>query len=138
MPVISSCNSYLDAQLSGQHVDLLVGGAIHLYVNNLVPSPVNVLGDFAEASFPGYAPIALLGKITVPRKLRDGVYSMAASPLAFLPSADDAFPVYGWYVTLAGSLAFAMAYGFPVPIINGQQIMANFNLDEWDLATARN
>lgn len=34
---------------------------LHLYVNDRVPTPTDILSDYVEASFPGYAPQTMTG-----------------------------------------------------------------------------
>src|SRR5437588_722439 len=49
------------ADVTAKKAGDLAAATFHLYTNNLVPGPQNVLGDFTEAVFTGYVPIAAAG-----------------------------------------------------------------------------
>jgi hypothetical protein len=77
---------------------------VHLYKNNLVPAPSNILADFVEvliADWPGYAPIAITTSGS-PFIGGDGNAAQIFSDPVFQPSADPGAPVtvFGYFVTI--------------------------------------
>jgi hypothetical protein len=72
------------------------GYTLHLYTNNYTPVTTSVIGNFTEATFTGYAPVALSGW-TSPG-VTAHVASTTANPITFV--ATGAYQsIYGWYVT---------------------------------------
>ena len=72
------------------------GYHIRLFTNNFTPTTSTVVGDFTEATFTGYAAIALSGW-TAPT-VASHVASTTANPATF--TATGSFQsIYGWYVT---------------------------------------
>ena|ERR1043165_556607 len=74
------------------------GWTVRLFKNNLTPTPANVVGDFVESTFTGYAPQALaaLGADTW-----DGVnyvWSKTAGTYNFSGAGVANENVYGYYV----------------------------------------
>jgi hypothetical protein len=138
MSIIAASDQYLFAQQVLQQTALEATGKVRLFVNNLPLSPGNVLGDFAEASFAGYSPVDLAGKLSLPKKLRTGVWGCAGSPIIFTPLASSHQVVYGAYVTIGSLLAFSWVFINPRPIIRLSNFSANFDFEDWDLGTAQN
>jgi len=97
---------------------------VHLFKNNLVPTPANVLADYTEVlvgDFPGYAAIAITASGT---PFIDGAGNAAQifTDPVFQPSADPAVPltVYGYFVTIhpvAGPDTLLYAKRFDTPPI---------------------
>jgi len=74
------------------------GLIIHLYDNNVTPAPTNVLADFNEASYPGYASIPWdpgLPSIVAPNRAAWAPFSALFPP----PLSGGAVSIYGFYIT---------------------------------------
>jgi hypothetical protein len=72
------------------------GYTLHLYTNNVTPDDTFTVGSFTEATFLGYASVALAGW-TVPT-VAAHLASTTANPITF--TATGAYQsIYGWYVT---------------------------------------
>lgn len=112
------------------HINRWLGGGnvlrCHLFVNNFVPSPDNVLADYTEednVNFPGYAPIALTQSGTPFINPSGNVEQVWSDPL-FQPSADPPTPqtIYGYFVTihpLVGADTLLYGVKLDVPVIVG-------------------
>lgn len=97
---------------------------VHLYTNNLNPTPNNVLGDFIEltnVAFPGYAaqPITPVG---TPFINAQAFAEQDWADLVFQPNAapPGIITIYGYFVTLhplAGPDTLVYAKRFDVPKI---------------------
>jgi hypothetical protein len=98
---------------------------VHLFKNNIVPTPATVLADYTEmlvGDFPGYAPIAITAGGT-PFINGAGNAEQIFSDPVFQPSADPVAPVtvYGYFVTIhplvgADTLLYGKRFDTP-PII---------------------
>jgi hypothetical protein len=80
-----------------------VGGAlynakVHLYVNNLDPIPSNVLADFSEATFTGYA-AATLASVAPYYDPAQKVNMAGVSQLFVATAAMPNNLIYGYYIT---------------------------------------
>lgn len=112
-----SWRSILD-QLATSFLD---GATLHLYTNDLTPTPDTVLADLTEATFGGYASVTLTTWSNAFSKVNGDGY--VVSPLASF-SASGVAPsevVYGCYVRLGGAppnaLFFAGRFsGGPYPM----------------------
>lgn len=99
------------------------GWDYHLFTNNLTPGLTNVLGDFTEAAWAGYA----VQQVTLAAFSLRGVVShlgsLQALPVAFLNSSGGTVTAYGFFVTwhVSGNLVCCARFdGAPVSILNGQ------------------
>lgn len=126
----------LAEQLLGitDHLNRWTGGGntvvVHLFKNNLVPTPANVLADYTEvltADFPGYAAIAITPSGT-PFINGAGNGEQVFTDPVFQPTADPPTPltVYGYFVTihpLVGSdtLLYGKRFDVPPTIISHTQ-----------------
>ncbi len=97
---------------------------VHLFKNNIVPTPANVLADFTEVvvgDFPGYAPQAIVLTGT-PFLNGGGNAEQIFSDALFQPSSDPIAPltVYGYFVVshpLAGADVLLYSKRFDNPPI---------------------
>lgn len=94
----------------------------HLYQNALNPSFSNVIGDFTEASFDGYAAI---GPVVWGATFTDanGNANVVGQTLEYLMTG-SATPntIYGYYATqtvgsVVGALQYSEAFPTPVPMV---------------------
>jgi hypothetical protein len=77
-----------------------------LFANNFTPTPSSVWSDFVEASFPGYAALAM------PSAVDDGLNAAPMdvwtfATLTFGPYAVPAGPVYGYWIDFINPLTLA-------------------------------
>jgi len=72
---------------------------VRLFKNNFTPTPANVVGDFTEATFTGYAAVQVNSKFGSPYKVIDGEYQTDSSAFTFSCSGGSSQTVYGWYLT---------------------------------------
>lgn len=119
------------------HLSRWLGGGntllVHLYKNNLVPTPQNVLADFTEVlvgDFPGYAPVAITQSGTPFINVGGNAEQIFSDPV-FQPSSDPVAPVtiYGYFVTIhpvvgADTLLYAVRFDAPPVIISHTQAVA--------------
>lgn len=126
----------LAEQLLGlsDHLSRWTGGGntllVHLFKNNLVPTPNNVLADYTEVlvgDFPGYAPIAITASGTPFINGAGNAEQVFTDPV-FQPSADPVSPltVYGYFITLhplvgADTLLYGKRFTTPFIIISHTQ-----------------
>jgi hypothetical protein len=106
---------------------------VHLFKNNIVPTPLNVLADYTEVlvgDFPGYAPVAITQSGT-PFINGVGNATQIFTDPVFQPSSDPAVPVtiYGYFVTIhpvAGpdTLLYGKRFDVPPIISSGTQAVA--------------
>jgi hypothetical protein len=99
---------------------------MHLYQNNVTPSPGTVLGNLTEATFPGYSPQAV-SNWAAPAPDGSGVrYMTQATAVTFTFTGTGATNnIYGYYITDASNNLLWAEYfaGAPIVMQNpGQQI----------------
>ena len=68
-----------------------------LYYNDLEPTPANILSDFVEASFNGYAAFNLAGQFSTVLKQVDGEYYFTAQTSLFACESGGQL-LYGGYI----------------------------------------
>jgi len=73
---------------------------LHLYQNDVAPSPTSVLADFAEADYDGYAAEAIT-PTTWPVFLQGIAQAVAVGPAIVFTPTGSVTPnvIYGYYVT---------------------------------------
>src|SRR5436189_2973693 len=71
---------------------------LHLFVNNITPTTSNVIGDFTEASFTGYAAASIV--TWAAPSVAAHIASMSPASVTFTRTATGTVQtVYGYYVT---------------------------------------
>jgi hypothetical protein len=95
---------------------ILEAGKIHLYTNNLQPSPQTQLTDFVEADYVGYLAVAW-GAWGAPYIGIDGLAHATAPGIQFQPT-DGTTPntVYGFYATNTAGTALIFSALFVQPV----------------------
>jgi hypothetical protein len=133
-PVVPLAEQILSLQ---DHLDRWLGGGntllVHLYKNNLTPSPQNVLADYTEVlvgDFPGYAPVAITPSGTPFINGAGDAEQIFTDPV-FQPTADPTVPlvVYGYFVTIhptvgADTLLYGKRFDSPPTISFATQAVA--------------
>lgn len=88
---------------------LLVGGFAncHLFQNDFDPLSDSVVGDFVEATFAGYAPLAPF--TTGSFFNQDGANVLATTPFVWTVAGGPTTPqlIYGYYFHVGGTFVFA-------------------------------
>lgn len=109
-------------------------GALHvrLFKNNLTPTPDNVVGDFTESTFTGYAAISF-GSLGADGWTDTPIYQWAktAGTYTFNGTGGVNENVYGYYVTDGGgNLLFSHRFaGAPLVCgVGGTSIQVNLTL----------
>lgn len=73
---------------------------LHLYSNDIAPTVDSVLGDFTEASFPGYAVRFIGADFPFPVTNGDGQAESRSHRYIWTPSNQESNEVvHGWYLT---------------------------------------
>jgi hypothetical protein len=96
-----------------------------LFTNNITPTRSNVLSDFTEAIFSGYAPWFQQWTDFTLNGVSGNTGYAIAPPVAFSNSSGSDQQVYGYFVTDTGNtmvVAAARFDGAPVTIPNGSSI----------------
>lgn len=91
---------------------------IHLFTNNIPPTPQNVTADFIEAAFTGYAAQAVAGWGANELSLDGGVATNNTTVLEWIGPADaSGQTIYGYYILSAGGgTPLIGAYLFANPV----------------------
>lgn len=97
---------------------------LHLFQNDVIPTPDMVAGDFVEADYTGYATVDV-EEIGVSYDNADGDAERSFTSGHFQPTASTVTnTVYGYYLTTgvaafggAGSLLKAERFDAPVPLL---------------------
>jgi hypothetical protein len=113
---------------------------IHLYTNNVAPDRTNTApGQFVEAAYPGYAPVAWVYTPVTLDAAHQGQLA-AAVPVFPPPTSGADVAVYGWFVTYLSletdSLIVLMAAQFSAPprtlTVGGPSLGFNLSLSSVD------
>jgi len=108
MPLIVSDFTQLDI-MNDLKTGLLLNATIHLFKNNFVPVEAQVLADFVEADFDGYAAQTLAAWGTVALNV-DGDAQMVHTPIVWTHDGGaTGCDVYGYYVVDAAGLVLLWA-----------------------------
>lgn len=92
----------------------LATAKLRLYSNNLTPTNAQVIGDFTEATFTGYAAVTLSGWTAA--SVAAHVASSTANPVTFTLTAGTQ-SIYGWYITnAAGTVLYAAGRDAAAPV----------------------
>ena len=85
---------------------------LRLFKNNFTPDPSNILSDFTEADFTGYAAVQVNSKFGSPYKVIDGEYQTDSSAFSYACSGGSSQTLYGWYLTwFDGSTTWVLKSG---------------------------
>jgi len=96
------------------------GAVLRLFVSGS-PDPEMVLGDFTEASYPGYAEVDTTGDWTVPARDEAGVWSCQTEVYAFpVDEGEEGDLIHGYLLEIAGEVLLAELFtdeaGDPLPV----------------------
>jgi hypothetical protein len=125
--------------ITGKAPTPIGNGILRLFVNPHVDDHTQVLGAFVEASFPGYAPIALFSVNWAAAGVGGHVASAAYGAASAFTQSAPAAPqqIYGWYITDGPPTklyASALFTGGPIPMTNtGDQITVTPTLTDQSL-----
>jgi hypothetical protein len=127
----------LNQCLLGIKTQLLIPGnpKLHLFQNNINPSPASLLADFTEATFDGYAAgsMPLSGG---PYRRPDNSFSIASTFSFNMSGSVTPNVIYGYYVTdfTNAQLIAATKFSNPWPMVDAFSHLAGFV----ELAIAQN
>jgi len=110
----------------------LAAATVHLFTNNITPTPLNVIGDFTEATFTGYAPVAVTGWGANASPPDGSVNADSTNVITFVgPSDASGQTIFGYFVKSAGlgtpliySARFAAPFGAGFPLITPADVLA--------------
>lgn len=130
MPVIIPDTSV--QVVSNKSADLAVKKAgdlalatVHLFTNNLTPTPQNVTGDFTEAVFTGYLAKAIPGWTANEVNLDGTVNSTGTTVLTWVgPGDGTGQTIYGYYVLSAG-VGTPLIYAARFPVAVGLELVTD-------------
>lgn len=108
------------------------GTTLHLYANNIVPSPQTPLSAMIEPTFTGYAPVAAIAFGTPFNAPGGGAGVVAPSVDIACSGGTPTDTIYGWYLTDSGdtTLKLIVPLGAPVPIANvGDSVLIQPEID---------
>jgi hypothetical protein len=93
------------------------GCTLRIFSNNITPTPANVIGDFTQATYGGYAGQVLTNDFAAQVKVKDGEYSITSTVHTFAYTSGATQTVYGWYIDDGTGVMFSAA--FPAAIAMG-------------------
>jgi len=108
MPVIISDNSVQgqankSADLTAKKAGDLAAATVHLFTNDFVPTPTATAADFTEATFTGYAPVAVAGWNADEYNIDGSVSTDATNVMTWVGPGDaSGQTIRGYYVLSAG------------------------------------
>jgi hypothetical protein len=119
--MLTMMSPYALAQVLSAWKAILVtspGLSIHLFQNNIVPTPANVIADFTEATFDGYAPLALTA-LAGPFRQPDGSFRILNDWAFQMTGSTTPNLIYGyWAEDHTGALIFAERWPAPVSMVD--------------------
>jgi len=103
-----------DAAAAGKILD---GALVHLYQNNYNPTPFDVIADYTEATYTGYASQAVASAAWNPVVQADGSAGLIGPGLFFNPTGTAITNVvYGYYVTDSTGATVLWGERFAAPV----------------------
>jgi len=92
-----------DADLTAKKAGDLDLATVHIFTNDFTPTSQNVIGDYTEAAYAGYVPIALVGWTANQAQTDGTVTTTSTTVLSFSgPAAGGGPTAYGYFVKSAG------------------------------------
>jgi hypothetical protein len=130
--------SNLLVQQSANWLYGVLGNFCHLklFKNNFVPTPASVLTDFAEATFPGYFEISLLGQFANPVLLTNGLCQIQMVSQSFTIGAPGLETIYGAYLEQFGQVLLSWNFDTPIDTSTPGAIPVGLLVQDWALAVA--
>lgn len=129
--MIVDSNYDLSARTTVMKTTFGTGCHLRIFVNNLTPTPANVIGDFTEASWGGYAAISLSGQWTGPTKIVDGEYEIVTGTYTFTKTSGTDATAYGYYVEDGTGCLFSERFAAPITVVTGTSFTLQVKFDEY-------
>lgn len=133
-PVAS--NYFLQARATTLQTLLNSSQTLRLFSNNLNPTPANVLTDFTEATYAGYAGVSLNGQFGAPTKVQDGEYQIASGTYTFNGPATGSQTIYGWYISDGTGVNFSGVFPAPITMTSGVSFTLQISPQTWAYSVA--
>ncbi len=124
-------NYHLNLQTAALRAVLNIGHTLRLFKNNFTPTPANVLSDFTQADFVGYAGQSLNGVFAAQTKITDGEYQTQAASQTFAFSSGSAQTVYGWYIDDGVGVRYSYHFDNPVNMTAGVSLVITVQAQDW-------
>lgn len=116
------------ADLTAKKAGDLAGATVHLYTNDYTPTPQSVVGDFTEATFTGYAAVAVAGWTANRLEASGAVSTDATNVIPFVGPGDaTGQSIMGYFVKSAGGgtpYLYAVKFAAPVPLNSPADVLA--------------
>lgn len=125
MSVVTADNSVQtqankDTDLTAKKAGDLAMATVHLFSNNITPTPQTPVGSYMEAVFTGYAAKAIAGWTANEWQLDGSVSTTGTGVLSWVGPADaSGQTIYGYFVLSAGAgtpLIYASLFANPVSL----------------------
>lgn len=105
--------------------------ALRLFTNDFKPTPASKIGDFAEATFPGYAAVAMAGKWKPVFKVIDGEYQFSSKEVTWQATAANQQLIFGWYLTGSGKVKLSCRLPFGHSMNYPQRLTVRVDCQTW-------
>jgi len=125
-------NQYLRTQLNDTRLLLNANCSLRLFYNNFFPAPGNLLNDFAEPTYAGYARQPLTGAFPVPLKVYDGLYESRTAQFTFISTTPAIQLIHGWFIADAFNVWLSFRFDTVRPIRSGLPIRFIIALQDGD------
>jgi hypothetical protein len=125
------CQGVLNENITGLNANHYL---VCLFQNNFVPTPANVLADFTEATFAGYARLSTASAFGVSAKVIDGEYQSNSSLFTFTASGSTPQTVYGTFIADPTFTNVLYSEAFPtgyVMVNSGLPLVLQYQLREY-------
>lgn len=133
MSVLVASNALLLDRASSLRSLLNSGVFLRLFTGPPVISPADVLADFSEATFAGYAGEDLAGDFGAPSKIQDGAYRINSVAKTFTCSGAPFETVLGCYLDNGTDVLFSSLFDSPILVANGTSFQVSISPQDWAL-----
>jgi hypothetical protein len=130
---IVASNALLADRIASLRTLLNSGKMLRLFQNMFTPAPDDILSDFTQATFTGYAAQSLSSAFAAGVKIIDGEYQSTAGPFTFTCSGGSAQTVYGWYIDDGSNVFLSNAFSAPITMVSGASFSITINAQDWSL-----
>jgi hypothetical protein len=128
-------NYHLNDRAGALRSLLNAGHTLRLFVAPTTLTPANVLSDFVEASFGGYAGQSLAGLFAAQTKVIDGEYQTQAAQVTFAFASGSPQVVYGWYISDGVGVRYSYLLANPVTFSPGVSLTITCQIQDWAFVT---
>jgi len=131
MAQIVASNAFLNDRAGALRTLLNSSHTLRIFKNNFTPTPANVLADFTEATYTGYAGVSLAGDFAAQTKIQDGEYQTQSTSHTFGPNSGTAQTVYGWYIDDGTNVKLSFKFDNPITVDATTTFSVQVNAQDW-------